>query len=89
VAVSDHWAFGNDVPMVAAIAGTSGAPRLLMTATTVPTKISTATRERDERATATVRGSQVVALINRRVGQQGRVHTAPGRNRATVTDAAH
>src|SRR4051794_8731983 len=75
VTVRDHWASGSDVPMVLAIAGTSGAPRLLMTATTVPTKSSTGTRARGELwrgegTTAMVPASQVVAISNQRVGRR-------------------
>src|SRR3954465_10926751 len=74
VTVRDHWASGSDVPMVLAIAGTSGAPRLLMTATTVPTKSSTGTRARGELwrgegTTAMLPASQVVAISNQRVGR--------------------
>src|SRR3954451_11905796 len=75
VTVRDHWASGSDVPMVLAIAGTSGAPRLLMTATTVPTKSSTGTRARGELwrgegTTAMLPASQVVAISNQRVGRR-------------------
>src|SRR4051794_14200776 len=75
VTVRDHWASGSYVPMVLAIAGTSGAPRLLMTATTVPTKSSTVTRARGELwrgegTTAMLPASQVVAISNQRVGRR-------------------
>jgi hypothetical protein len=35
VTVSDHWALVTETSLAAAIAGTSGAPRLLMTATSI------------------------------------------------------
>jgi hypothetical protein len=35
VTVSDHWALASETSLASAMAGTSGAPRLLMTATSV------------------------------------------------------
>src|SRR5689334_8621406 len=46
VMVRVHCAEAGEAPVSAAIAGTSGAPRLLMTATHVPMKISAGTRAR-------------------------------------------
>src|SRR4051812_28206052 len=46
VMVSVHCAAAGEAPVSAAIAGTSGAPRLLITATQVPMKISAGTRPR-------------------------------------------
>ena len=51
--VSAHWACGSEAPVDDAIAGTSGAPRLLMTATTVPMKIRTGTSAREDGAGVT------------------------------------
>ena len=41
VIVSDHCAFASDIWLVRATVGTNGAPRLPITATTRPMKIST------------------------------------------------
>src|SRR4051812_43954523 len=46
VIVSVHCASAGEAPVSAAIAGTSGAPRLLITATQVPMKISVGTSAR-------------------------------------------
>src|SRR4051794_19999339 len=58
VIVSAHWACGSVAPVEDAIAGTSGAPRLLITATTVPMKIRTGTSARSERGATTPPASQ-------------------------------
>ncbi|GHE07809.1 hypothetical protein GCM10011381_05880 [Klenkia taihuensis] len=61
--MSAHCASGSGDPVEAAIDGISGAPRLLMTATTVPTKSSTGTRPRGGAGADTGPGSQVVARV--------------------------